>query len=238
MEHTLKNKVVLITGSSIGIGRDTSFKFAKEGAKVVVTYYKDRKEGEEVAKKCTAIGASDILLVYLNIMDNKSIKDCVRKIIEKFDRIDILINNAGVVVWKSLNEQSYDEIENQIRTNLEGLIKMTKECLPFVKEAIVNISSGAGQSGFADLSVYCVTKFGVRGFTQSMIEELPHLKIISINPGETATRMTNFQCIAPERVAEVVLQTVKGNIKPNSEGDVDVWDYVVSDISSRAKYKY
>ena len=159
----LKNKVVLITGSSLGIGRETAFKFAKEGCKVVVTYFKDKKEGEKVAKKCIELGASEVIVLQLNVMDDKSIKDCVKKTIEKFNHIDILINNAGIVVWKNLKEQSFEYIENEVRTNLEGLIKMTRECLPYIKETIINISSGAGKDAFAGLSTYCATKFGVRG---------------------------------------------------------------------------
>ena len=104
----LKNKVVMVTGSSLGVGRETAFKFAKEGCKVVVTYFKDKKEGEEVAKKCASFGAADVLLLQLNVMDNKSIKDCVKKTIEKFNHINILINNAGIVIWKQLKEQSFD----------------------------------------------------------------------------------------------------------------------------------
>ena len=168
MTNSLKDKIVLITGSSLGIGRETAFKFAEEGAKVVITFYKDKKEGKEVVKKCFDSGASDVLFVQLNVMDDTSIKNCVKNIIQKFNHIDILINNAGIVVWKKFKDQTYEDIENQVRTNLEGLIKITKECIPYIKEAIINISSGAGKDAFAGLSTYCSTKFGVRGFTQAI----------------------------------------------------------------------
>jgi len=222
----LRNKVVLVTGSSIGIGRETAFKFAKEGCRIIVTYHKDKKEGEETAKKCADLGAADVILLQLNVMDNVSIKNFVKKAIEKFDRIDILVNNAGIVVWKSLEEQSLGDIENEVRTNLEGLIKMTRECLPYIKETIINISSGAGKSAFAGLSTYCATKFGVRGFTQAIAQELKGIKVFSVNPGSTATRMTNFQGTKPEKVAEVILRAAKGEIKADSNRDVDVWEHV------------
>ena len=222
----LKNKVVLITGSSLGIGRETAFKFAKDGCRVVVTYFKDKKEGEDAAKKCASFGAADILLLQLNVMDNKSIKDCVRKTIERFNHINVLINNAGIVEWKNLKEQSFEDIENEVRTNLEGLIKMTRECLPYIKEAIINISSGAGKSAFAGLSTYCATKFGVRGFTQALSQELRGINVYSVNPGSTSTRMTNFAGTKPEKVAEVILKIAKGGIRADSSRDVDIWEYI------------
>ena len=222
----LKNKIVLITGSSLGIGRETAFKFAQEGCKVVVTYYKDKKEGEEAAKSCLELGASDAILLQLNVMDNKSIRDCIKRVVEKFKVIDILINNAGIVVLKNLKEQNFEDIENEVRTNLEGLIKMTKECLPYIKEMIINISSGAGKDAFAGLSTYCATKFGVRGFTQAIAQELRGVKVYSINPGTTATRMNNFRGMPPEKVADIVIRAAKGDIKADSNRDIDVWEYV------------
>ncbi len=226
MENLLKEKVIVITGSSTGIGRETAFKFAKEKCKVVVTYYKGKKEAEDVTKKCLELGAAYVLLLQLNVMNNKSIVDCVKKVIEKFKVIDILINNAGIVVWKNLREQTFEDIENEVRTNLEGLIKMTKECLPYIKETIINISSGAGKEAFAGLSTYCATKFGVRGFSQAIAQELRNIKVYCINPGSTATRMTNYQGIHPEKVAEIILNTAKGVYNVSSGSDIDVWELI------------
>lgn len=224
--NNLKDKVVLITGSSLGIGKETAFKFAGENCKVIVTYFKDKNEGLAVAKKCSELGASDVLFLQLNIMDNLSIKNCVKKIIKKFKQIDFLVNNAGIVVWKRLKEQTFEDIENQVRTNLEGLIKVTRECLPYIKEAIINISSGAGKSAYGGLSTYCATKFGVRGFTQSIAQELKEINVFSVNPGQTATRMNNFTGTPPEKVADIILKAAKGEIKPDRYKDVDVWEFI------------
>ena len=122
----MENKTILITGSSIGIGRETAYLFSKEKANVIITYYKDKKEGQQTAKKCKELGAKDVLLIELNVMETNSIKEALKTITNKYKEIDILINNAGVVVWKLLKDQSIEEIESQIRTNLEGLIKTTK----------------------------------------------------------------------------------------------------------------
>lgn len=135
-----------------------------------------------------------------------------------------MVNNAGIVVWKLFKDQNYEEIKEQIRTNLEGLIKVTKECLPHIKEAIINLSSGAGLEGYETLTTYCATKFGVRGFTQALAQELPNLKIYSINPGVTATRMNDFKGQPPIEVAKIILNAIKGKYKIDSGGDVNVWE--------------
>ncbi len=221
---SLKDKVILITGAGIGIGRETAFKFAEERCNIIITYYKDKAEAMKVFRKCLILGASDALALELDVMNGKSIAKCVKKITERFGRIDILINNAGTIVLEPFKEQTYEEIENQLRTNLEGLIKMTKECLPYIKEDIINIASGAGQEGYADLSVYCTTKFGVRGFTQSLAKELRNLNVYVVNPGTTATRMTNFRGIGPEKVADIILNAAKGKYKAGPSRDINVWE--------------
>jgi 3-oxoacyl-[acyl-carrier protein] reductase len=220
----MKNKIILITGASGGIGSETAYKFAAEKAKVIITYCNNKPAGERVAAKCRELGAAEVLLLRLNLKDNKSIMRAVDRVVEKFGRIDILINNAGVVQWKPLKKQSFADIENQVRTNLEGLIKMTRLCLSHVKGMIINIASGAGQTGFAELVPYCATKFGVRGFTQSLAQELTKIKVCAVNPDMTKTRMTNFQGRPPEQVARVVFNTAKGKYRVQSGGDVDVWE--------------
>jgi 3-oxoacyl-[acyl-carrier protein] reductase len=221
----MKNKVVLITGSSNGIGRETAFKFASENAKVVLTYCNDRLGGQKTEKRCKELGASETLLIKLNLRENKSILNAVDKVVQTFGKIDILINNAGVSVWKPLKKQKLSDIEDQIRTNLEGLIKMTLICLPHVKDMIINIASGSGQTGFAKLAPYCATKFGVRGFTQALAEEMSRPKIFAVNPDMTKTRMTGFQGRPAEQVAQVVLNTATGNYRKSSGSDINVWDY-------------
>jgi 3-oxoacyl-[acyl-carrier protein] reductase len=221
----MENKVVLITGSSKGIGRETAFKFASEKAKVVLTYCNDRPGGQNTENRCKELGAAETLLIKLDLRDDKSIANAVDKVVNTFGKIDVLINNAGVAVWKPLKEQDLADIENQIRTNLEGLIKMTRTCLPHVKDMIINIASGAGQSGFADLAPYCATKFGVRGFTQALAQEISKLKIYAVNPDMTKTRLTGFQGRPAEQVAQIVLNTAKSKYRKSSGSDINVWDY-------------
>ncbi len=222
----LKDKVILITGSSIGIGRATAFEFAKEGSKVIITYNKDKEEAFKAKEKCVELGSPEVSVFHLNLMENKSIVNLWENVKEIYGKIDILINNAGVLAWKPLREQTFDEIEAQVRVNLEGLIKITKIFLPYITDCIINIGSGAGKSPFPELTTYCATKYGVRGFTQSLALEERSLRIYAVNPGMTATRMTNYRGVPPEKVAKVILNTAKGLYNLPSGSDVDVWEYI------------
>lgn len=222
----LKDKVVLITGSSIGIGRETAYKFASGGARVIVTYYKDKIEAQKVGEKCQELGASEVLVLHLNVMDDQSIKDVVSEVVKKFGGIDILINNAGFLVWKNFIDYDFSDIEAETRTNLEGLIKMTRESLPHIKEMIINISSVLGFSGGVNATVYSATKWGVRGFTKSIALELGDIKVYCVNPDGTATVMNDFLGISPEDVGEIILKLAKGEIKVESGDDVNINDYL------------
>lgn len=214
---------VLITGASHGIGKYTAFEFAKNKASLYLTYHIAEKEAQQVKERCYSLGAKEVNFYRLDLGKH----DSILMLAEKIEEIDVLINNAGVLSWKPLKEQTLEEIENQVRVNLEGLIKLTKVLLPKIRDKIINISSGAGKTGFEGLSVYCATKFGVRGFTQALREELaPEIEVISVNPGMTKTRMTDYQGVEPERVARVIYLTAIGKIKPDSQGDVDVWKFL------------
>ncbi len=219
----MNEKVVLITGSSEGIGRETAFKFAEEGYSVVVTYRKHKKEAEETAKKCRELGAPTVLVTQLDVLSDKGIQRCVKAVVKKFKHISVLINNAGVLRWNHFRKQSFEDIEWQVRTNVEGVMKMTLVALPYVKDMIINIASGAGKTAYDDIVPYCATKFAVRGFTQGLAQEIK-IPVISVNPGMTSTRMTNWKGVKPQRVAQVILNTAKGKYKVKSGGDVDVWE--------------
>lgn len=225
MAVSLHAKVAFVTGSSRGIGAETALAFAKEEMNVVVTYYEDAIHAEDIAIACQKDGAADVLLTQLNILDNHSIEEAVNAIINRYEKIDILVNNAGVLVERPLAEQSLEDIELQIRTNLEGTIKVTKICLPYIKDTIINIASGAGITAYAGLAPYSATKFGIRGFTQALAQELDNIEVYAVNPGMTATAMTNFQGIPPEKVAEVVVKAAKGEVNAYKERDVNVWEY-------------
>lgn len=225
----LRDNVVLITGSSHGIGKVTAIEFAEKGCRVVVTYNEDENAGKRVLDECRK--HTEAILLHLDVRDENSIKRALRRTISKFGRIDILINNAGVLAWKLFEEQSMKEIDDQIDVNLKGLIKATSVFLPQFKEQgrgiIINIASGAGKTAYSELSTYCATKFGVRGFSQALAGELPkRIRVYIVNPGSTATRMTDYQGTDPKEVAKVIRKTAEEKLGKRSGEDIDVWDYI------------
>lgn len=223
----LKEKVVLVTGSSDGIGAECALAFAKEGANVVVTYNSQKKKAEKVFSECKKL--SKCLLLKLDITDLNSIKDCVEKVVDKFGDIDILVNNAGILVEKSLVEQSFDEIRKQIEINLIGLMNMTKLTLPYFQAKndgiVINIASMAGKRvKWPKTAPYSASKFGVRGFTQGIAKEYENknIRFYSVNPTTTATKMTDFEGAHPKKIAKAVVDTAKENLGKKSGDDVDL----------------
>ena len=217
--------MVLITGSSEGIGRETAFKFAEEGYSVVLTYRRHKKEALRAAEKCVKLGAPRVSVVKLDILSDRSIKECVKRVVKQFGHISVLINNAGVLKYAGFAKQGFKDFELQVRTNVEGVMKMTHTALPYVKDIIINIASAAGKTAYEGIVPYCAAKFAVRGFTQGLAKEVK-VPVIAVNPGLTATRMTNFRGVKPEKVAGVILNASKGKYKVKSGGDVDVWKLI------------
>lgn len=221
----LSNKIILITGGATGIGKETALAFARQHASLVLTYYSDESQGKEAEQLCKEQGASNVALFHLDITDNKSTLHLVEKTLKKHGSIALLINNAGTIEWKHLSEQSFEEIERQVRTNLEGLIKLTKACLPHITDMIINIASTAGIHAHRDLTTYCAAKWGVRGFTKALAQEL-NIPVYAVNPGATATAMTGFEGIPPAKVAEIIVNLAKGKYNVRSGDDITIPDYL------------
>lgn len=219
------NKIVLITGASSGIGQATAFRFAQAGYQIVITYNKNKTGAEQTQKKCLQLGAQNVSIFHLDLLDDSSIKNTFQNIIDKYKKIDILINNAGEVVCQELKDMGFEVIEQQIRTNLEGVIKITKICLPYIQESIANIGSNLGLFGGANLTIYSASKFGLRGFTKSLAREIPQLKIYTVNPGLTAIARTNFKGLAVHKVAEIIFKAATGQYRAKSGSDINIKDY-------------
>lgn len=223
MQNSLKNKIVLITGSSVGIGAAIAREIAKEGANIVVTYNHSRAEAQQVAQECEKIGAAETLVLQLDVLDNKSMEQAVGEVVAKFGGIDVLVNNAGVFAQGTVEKISFEDIEYQVRVNVEGLIKMTHAALPYLKGAIVNIASRAGLKAYPPYSTYGATKWAVRGFSKSLAGETD-IPIYIVNPTGTATQMNDFEGDPPEKVARVVVDVLTGKIPAKSGDDINVWE--------------
>ncbi len=220
-----EKKVVLITGSSSGIGRATAVRFARAGYAVVVTYVREAEAGKGVLDECVKAGAPDAILVQLDVTDQASIAQALETVMKKFSRIDILINNAGIAVKSPLVEQNPEIIDSQIVTNLLGAILVTRAFLPVITKGIMFIGSKTALAGKRKMSVYSATKFGVRGFAQSLALEYPQLHILLVNPGLVATRMGKADGESPEKVANSIFKSALGEYWVSSGGDVNVWEY-------------
>ncbi|MBU7019285.1 MAG: SDR family NAD(P)-dependent oxidoreductase [Theionarchaea archaeon] len=233
----LVNRVVLITGSSSGIGKETALLFAQKGCNVIITYNREKESGIAAYEECRKYG--DALLVHLDVRDNSTIERAVETVIKKWDRIDILVNNAGVVVGNLFINQSREDIENQINIDLLGLMKVTRAFLPFFYEQgegiIINIGSTAGKNVLPGVSVYGAAKAGLAAFTAALSQELPGgIRIYTVYPGTTATRMTGYGGKAPERVAEIIVETAEETLDKKSGDKI----YVEKFLSERLKPSY
>lgn len=220
----LENNVILITGSSKGIGEEIAYAFAREKSKIIITYNSDSEGAQKVRDKCLEFGSPDVLSLQLDIRDDGSIKNVVSQAENKFGHIDFLINNAGVISWEKFEKETFEEIENQIRTNLEGLIKITSASLPQIKRGIINIASRAGHIPFSGRSVYTASKFGVVGFTKALALEYPDFKIFSVSPGAVKTEMWDFEeGIEPRVIGEYIIKALKGEVELK-DGDLNLWE--------------
>lgn len=222
----LIGKTVLITGSSRGIGAETALAFAREGCNVVITFLGEVGAAEDIQKQCLAGGAKACEIVQLDVKDRHSIKSAMNKTLLVFGGIDILVNNAGVIRWKKFESQTEEDIEDQLHTNLEGVIKVTKQALPHVRDTIINIASGAASHPVVDLSVYCATKYAIKGFTQVLALETPGLNIYTVSPTMTSTDMTDYHGMPADKVADVIVQTAKDGCGQQSGSDIKVWQVI------------
>jgi NAD(P)-dependent dehydrogenase (short-subunit alcohol dehydrogenase family) len=221
----LAGKSVLVTGASIGIGRETALRFAAAGCRVALTYFEHRAEAEEVVQRCLGLGAPDAFAVSLQLADEDSICTLLERVIDRYGALDILINNAGVISWKPLLEQDFGELDTQVNVNLLGVMKLTWCFLPLLTDAVITVGSTATLHQSRTPPPYCATKWGLRGFVKALAVEHPDKLIASVHPTVTATRMNDMQGMSPERVADVIYRIAAGEIEVEPGGDVDLRDY-------------
>ena len=177
----LKNKVIVITGASDGIGKQIALRLAKKNTKLALIA-RDEKRLNNVCEEAGKLGAIEAEAYPCDLLDIKELKKTTETIISHFNGIDILINNAGI--WQKLmplEEIDEDTIDKVIRTNLTALIHATKLFLPSLKEkkeaAIINISSKSGTVAQEGQSVYTASKYGAKGFTDVLKVDLKNTNV-------------------------------------------------------------
>ena len=180
------NKVVLITGASSGIGLHTAKLFQAKNWKVAATMRKP--ENADELKKIV-----DIECLRLDVTDNGSIKSAIAATLDKFGRIDVVVNNAGYGLTGPFEAATQKQIERQFQTNVFGLMNVCREILPYFREHkrgyIVNVASVGGRMTFPFSSLYHATKWAVEGFSESLQYELApfNIRVKLIEPGPIRT---------------------------------------------------
>ena len=190
-----KKPVAVVTGSSSGIGYETSLLLARNGFFTYATMRNPDKTNKFIDLKQNEKLPLEVLK--LDVTNDKSVKEAIKKIVSKRGTIDVLVNNAGYALVGPLEELSIQEFKEQYETNVFGVIRVIKETLPIMRKRrrgiIVNISSVAGRIGFPLTSAYASSKFALEGLSESLVYEVQQfgIKVILIEPGVIRTNFVS-----------------------------------------------
>ena len=184
----MKDKVALITGASVGIGRAVALEMAKKGASLVLLDLNEQTL-KALESELSTLNAKALCLT-CDVSNEVMVNDCVKKAIEKFNRIDILVNNAGIwSVWEEFTQTTTSTWNKYLNINVMGVVHCTKAVLPNMIEngygRIVNVASVAGVYGNANMVVYSASKGAVISMTKALSKELVGKGIVvnSVSPG-------------------------------------------------------
>lgn len=242
----MKNKTVIITGASSGIGKACAIVFAKRGANIVISG-RNKENLEQAAEEVRKTNAQ-VLAVHGDVSNENDCKLLIEKTIEKFGCIDILINNAGISMRALFKDLQLDVIRKVMDINFWGTVYCTKYALPYLlkkKGSVVGISSIAGYNGLPGRTGYSASKFAMQGFLDALrIENLKTgLHVLVACPGYTASNVRNAALVADgssqgesprdeqkmmtaEEVAEEIVTAVekrKRTIVLTGQGKLAVW---------------
>jgi len=190
-----RDKVVVVTGASSGIGRATALAFAAAGARLVLVARR-RGQLEEVADAARRAGAQ-ALVVPADVSRREEVRACFRAVRDRFGRADVVVNNAGVLVPGLATELEAADLDTMLRVNLFGALFVMQESVRLMREhgggSIVNVGSLAGRRGLSPFGGYCASKFALVGLTEAMRTELHgepiHLALVL--PGVVETPMAD-----------------------------------------------
>ena len=219
---SLQNKVALITGGSKGIGYGIAQAMLAEGMRVAITA-RSQKSADSAAERLRKSGKGEVLPLAADVRDGKSQQKAVDQIISKWGGVDVLIANAGIGYFGSIETLTTEDWNETIDTNLTGVFHSVKACLEPLKKSkgyIITMASLAGTNFFAGGSAYNASKFGLVGFTQAIMMDLRNhgIKVSTIMPGSVATNFNNASPseadawkIQPEDIGQMVIDLLKLN---------------------------
>jgi NAD(P)-dependent dehydrogenase (short-subunit alcohol dehydrogenase family) len=221
------DRIVMITGSTRGIGFSTAAEFLKNGDRVAI-FCRHKEHVTKALRYLAGLGErQNIFGLVGDVRRARDVKRIVAQCLKHFGRIDILINNAGIAAYKEIGETSEKDWNDILDTNLNGCFLFIRQVIPVMKKQgkgiIINISSGLGVSGEAKFSAYCASKFGVIGLTQSVADEMAGtgLWVYAVLPGAVNTKLISdiglemdpSERLAPEYVAKKIFKLAEGRRK-------------------------
>ncbi len=212
--ESLKNKIVLITGASSGIGQACALAFAKEGANLMLAARRLNRL-KTIASSITKQYNSKILTIELDVRNYEKVKSTISSLQEDWKQIDVLINNAGLARgYSRLYEGEVEHWEEMIDTNIKGLLYITRQVLPSMAERenghVINIGSTAGHDVYQNGNVYCATKFAVSALTQSIRLDVldKNVRVSTVDPGMVRTEFSDVRFSGDKEKVEKVYEGV------------------------------
>ena len=189
----LRDKAIMITGASRGLGKALALACAQEGASLVISS-RDAGSLDPVAEEVEGVGVAEVLAIPADISRRTHVETLVRATVEQFGQIDVLINNAGLLGPRvPIEEYPEDEWRKVLEANLTGPFLLTKSTIPHMPEggSIINVTSGVSIEGRARWGAYSVSKFGIESLTQILAAELEErsIRVNSVDPGSMRTEM-------------------------------------------------
>mgnify|MGYP001773089078 CR=1 FL=1 len=204
----MKEKVVLITGSAQGIGKAIALRFAKEGAQIALNDIGPQEENlKKTKEEIEKLGAK--ARYYLaDVSSFEEVEKMVENVVADFGRLDVLVNNAGIIKDRTLAKMTKEEWERVIQVDLNSVFNCSKAALPHLiasQGTIVNISSVVGERGNFGQTNYAAAKAGIIGFTKSLAKELGQfgVRVNAVSPGFIETKMVES---VPENIKQMVKQ--------------------------------
>ena len=191
-----EKKVVVVTGASRGIGKEIALKYAENGYNVAINYVSDKTNVEELEKEFKEKGA-EALIVKADVSKSEQVQEFIKAVIEKYGKIDVLVNNAGITRDMLLMRMKEEDFDKVIEINLKGTFLVTKEVVPYMMKKrdgkIISLSSVVGVTGNAGQCNYSASKAGIIGFTKSIAKELAsrNIRANAVAPGFIETDMTS-----------------------------------------------
>lgn len=218
----LENKVAFVTGGSKGIGYGVAAALSSMGVRVGITS-RHREEAEKAAREIAKNGKGEVLGIEADVRNFESQQAAVKQLVDKWGQLDIVVANAGVGHFGSIEDLTPEQWQQTIDTNLTGVFYSLKASIPELKKSkgyVFTISSLAGTNFFAGGSAYNASKFGVTGFTQAAMLDLRNydIKVTTIMPGSVATHFNDHTPgdedawkIQSEDIGELVVDLLKMN---------------------------